>query len=94
MSKEIRLSVVGVIGSVSVFPQGGSLRLILPKKAVRYLGLSTSSRFTDVGDEESDPEDLSFVLIITNKGLILRPFKEYLLDDDMRMQPREAMAAN
>jgi hypothetical protein len=64
--------------------------MVLPKKAVRYLQLSKSGRLRDaIAADEADVEDLSLILIATNKGLILRPFNEYIQDDEMRSRPEE-----
>lgn len=78
-AKEVKILVDRVLGAVSVFPQGGSLRLILPKSAERALG----AKIDRLSDESS--EKPTFVLIMTNKGLILRLLQDYLEDDDMRL---------
>jgi hypothetical protein len=78
-AKEVKVLVDRVLGAVSVFSQGGSLRLILPKSAERVLG----TKLDRLGGEDS--EKPTFVLIVTNKGLILRPLQDYLDDDDMRL---------
>ena len=67
-AKEVKILVDRVLGAVSVFPQGGTLRLILPKSAAKMLG--NSSR--DSSRNDDDEEKPTFILIATNKGIILR----------------------
>ena len=43
-AKEVKIMVDRVLGAVSLFSQGGSLRLILPKSAVRALGTRIDTR--------------------------------------------------
>lgn len=78
-AKEVKMLVDRVLGAAPVFPQGGSLRLILPKSAERALGAKID-RLSDEGTEKP-----TFVLIMTNKGLILRLLQDYLEDEDMRL---------
>jgi hypothetical protein len=54
--------------------------LILPKSVSRLLGARI-----DGLNEESESDKLTFILIATSKGLILRPLQDYLGDDDMRI---------
>ena len=76
MPKEVKVTVRRVMGAATVFMQGGSLRLVLPKKLVRMLG---------VDQEDIDSEQNTFIILETDKGLILRPVKDYLSDEEMRM---------
>jgi hypothetical protein len=75
MAKEVKIVIDRVLGAASVFRQGGSLRLILPKKAFGILKIQR-------GYEESDFTTL--ILISTNKGILLRPLEDYLRDADMK----------
>jgi hypothetical protein len=77
---EVRVTLERVLGAVSLFSQGGTLRLILPKSAVRVLGASI-----DKGNDEEDSEKSTFIVISTNKGLILRSLQDYLNDDEMKL---------
>ena len=76
MPKEVKVTVRRVMGAATVFMQGGSLRLVLPKKLVRTLGID---------QEDIDSEQNTFIVLETDKGLILRPVKDYLSDEEMRM---------
>jgi hypothetical protein len=80
-AKEVKILVDRVLGAVSVFPQGGTLRLILPKNAAKML-VSSSNEFSRNTDEEEKP---TFILIATNKGIILRSLKDYLEDEEMKL---------
>ena len=79
-AKEVKIMVDRVLGAVSLFSQGGTVRLILPKSAVRVLG-------TNIGryGEDDDSDKSTFVVIATNKGLILRSLQDYLNDDEMKL---------
>jgi hypothetical protein len=78
--REVKLTIIKVLGAASLFSQGGSLRLILPKSASRLLGARINGF-----DEEDESDKLTFILIATSKGLILRLLQDYLGDDDMRI---------
>ena len=75
MAKEVKLALQRVLGAASVFRQGGSLRLILPKKSYAYLKIP---RDTD------DNEYSTVILIATDKGILMRSLTDYLGDDDMK----------
>ncbi|MDG6907652.1 MAG: hypothetical protein JRN20_17915 [Nitrososphaerota archaeon] len=75
MTKEIKVILDRVLGAASVFRQGGSLRLILPKKAFRSLKMS---------NEAEDFDNTTVILIVTNKGIILRRLDDYLQDEEMK----------
>ena len=77
---EVRVTLERVLGAVSLFSQGGTLRLILPKSAARVLGARIGTR-----DDEEDSEKSTFIVISTNKGLILRSLQDYLNDDEMKL---------
>lgn len=65
-----------VLGAATVFKQGGSLRLIIPKKASAYLKIPR------------DPEESEYptvVLVATEKGILLRPLSD-LLEDEGRVR--------
>ncbi len=53
---------------------------ILPKSAAKMLG--NSSR--DSSRNDDDEEKPTFILIATNKGIILRSLKDYLEDEEMK----------
>jgi hypothetical protein len=80
-AKEIKILVDRVLGAVSVFPQGGTLRLILPKSAAKMLGNYSRDSSLNDGEEEKP----TFILIATNKGIILRSLKDYLEDEEMKL---------
>ncbi|HXQ92904.1 MAG TPA: hypothetical protein VN739_07835 [Nitrososphaerales archaeon] len=79
-AKEVKIMVDRVLGAVSLFSQGGSLRLILPKSAIRALGTKI-----DRHSEDDDSDKSTFVVLATNKGLILRSLQDYLNDDEMKL---------
>lgn len=76
MTNEVKIVVQRVLGAASVFRQGGSLRLILPKKAFAPLKIPR------------DPDDASdfstVILVATDKGILMRPLSDYLEDEDMK----------
>lgn len=75
MAKEVKLVLQRVLAAASVFRQGGSLRLILPKRSYKLLKIL----------KETDESDVSTVIMIeTNKGILLRPLADYLEDDEMK----------
>ncbi len=74
--KEIRVVIERVLGAASIFRQGGSLRLFLPKKAFRFLNIPREV------DEDSS-ENLTVILIATDRGIIIRPLEDYLADKEM-----------
>ena len=76
MTKEVKVTVRRVMGAATIFMQGGSLRLVLPKKIARILGIDR---------DDIDPEQNTFIVLETDKGLILRTVRDYLSDDEMRM---------
>lgn len=67
-----------ILGSTTVFMQGGSFRLVLPKRAARLLGIR--------GAEDIEPDEFTFILLETDKGIMLRPVREYISDRDMRLE--------
>ena len=82
-AKEIKIVIDRVLGAVVVFRQGGSDRLILPKSARRFLkGGAGGGSAAWEGDEIEKP---TFVLLATNKGLMLRPLEDYIADDEMKL---------
>lgn len=75
MSTEVRVNIHRVLGAASIFKQGGSLRLILPKKVLSVLKMPR------------DPDESDFatvILIATDKGILLRQLSDYLQDEEMR----------
>jgi hypothetical protein len=75
MTKQVTVVVERVLGAVSLFKQGGSMRLILPKKALSSLKISKDS-------EEVDSS--SVILIATDKGLLMRPLADFIEDEEMK----------
>ena len=87
-SKEIKILIDGVIASASAYSQGGSIRIILPKKVVRALKIGKYSRSEagegmDINTSSEDEDEIDLVFILSNKGLILRPLQDFLADRDM-----------
>jgi hypothetical protein len=76
-TKEVKISIQKVIGAATVFKQGGSLRLILPKIAFALLRIPK-----DPDREESDFSTV--ILIATSKGILVRALEDYLKDQDMK----------
>lgn len=81
-AKEVKIMIDRVLGAVSVFPQGGTLRVILPKSAAKMLGTFPAGGNRNMVDEDEKP---TFILLATNKGIILRSLKDYLEDDEMKL---------
>ena len=77
--KETTIVIQRVLGAVTIFTQKGSLRLILPKSAAKILHMS---RFR--GDDDGQENDTTFVLVATNKGLMICPLESYMNDEDLR----------
>jgi hypothetical protein len=74
--KDVRITVQRILGAASIFRQGGSLRVILPKKALGALKMPR------------DPEESEIptvILIATDKGILMRQLSDYLQDEDMRI---------
>lgn len=86
-SREVRILVSGVLGSASMFFQGGSVRLILPKKVVRALLSVENAKQQDANGNFENPSerefDMDLLFILCNKGIILSPLQGYLRDTDM-----------
>lgn len=77
LPKEAKIVIERVLGAASVFRQGGSLRLILPKRAFVLLKIPRNP--------DDDSSDFSTVILVaTNKGILMRPLADYLSDDDMK----------
>jgi hypothetical protein len=76
MPKEVKITIQRVLGAASVFRQGGSLRLILPKRSFALLKIPR------------DPDDFSdfstVILVATDKGILMRLLSDYLEDADMK----------
>lgn len=75
--KKVEVTIKRVLGSTTIFMQGGSFRLVLPKRAARILGIRE--------EEDIEPDECTFILLETDKGIMLRPVKEYISDQDMRL---------
>lgn len=76
MPKDVRINVQRILGAASIFRQGGSLQIILPKKALGTLKMSR---------EPEESEIPTVILIATDKGILIRQLSDYLEDQDMRM---------
>lgn len=76
MPKETKIIIDRVLGAASVFRQGGSLRLILPKKAFVLLKIPR--------DPDASSDFSTVILVATDKGILMRPLTDYLSDDDMK----------
>jgi len=76
MQKEVKIIVRGVLSAVTIFRQGGSLRLILPKKSFSLL------RFND---EPSSSESSTAIVLETNKGILIMSLDDYLKDEELKM---------
>ncbi len=75
MAKQVTVVVERVLGAVSLFKQGGSLRVILPKKALSSLKISK---------EWEELDSSTVILIATDKGLLMRPLADYIEDEEMK----------
>ncbi len=63
MAKEVTIEVRGLIGTASPFRQGGSIRIVLPKKIARAYNTQRPS--------SSELEDVTFFFIATNIGILM-----------------------
>jgi antitoxin component of MazEF toxin-antitoxin module len=61
-----------VIGVANLFKQGGSLRLILPKRVVRKLGLDDR--------HFGDDDDVTLVFVESENGILIQPFEKYIVE--------------
>ena len=66
--KKTEIEIRDVLGTAVPFRQGGSRRLIIPKKVVKHPIFN--------GAEMQDAEELAFV--DTDMGVLLRPLKDLL----------------
>jgi hypothetical protein len=72
---EIRVKLQRVLGAASIFKQGGSLRVILPKRSFAFLKMP----------REPDESDFATVILIaTDKGILMRPLSDFLQDEEMK----------
>ena len=79
MSK-VKIEVKRVIGSQTPFWQGGSLRIILPKRIVRkYCKVGLRADLMRSGIDE-----IPFVFIETDKGILMKPLAELLEDVELK----------
>jgi len=58
-----------------VFKQGGSLRLVLPKRTLAYLKMA---------EDQDENEYSTLILIVTDRGILMRPLADLLQDDEMK----------
>jgi hypothetical protein len=73
MTKKVTVVLERVLGATSLFKQGGSLRLIVPRKALSSLRT-----------KDSEEMDASVILIATDKGLLVRSLSDYIDDEEMK----------
>lgn len=72
--KAVKLKIRRVLGAATIFRQGGSLRVILPKKAFSFLNMP----------REPDDTELSTVILIgTDKGILVRLLPDFVKDEEM-----------
>ena len=74
--KEARIEIRGVIGAASPFRQGGSLRIILPKRIAKMYNLEKW--------QMSELENYAFVFLDTNLGILICPLKELLQRTELK----------
>lgn len=72
VSKEIKIRITGVLGAATVFSQGGSLRLILPKRARLLLESTDFDK-----DDDSEKKTITVIVLNSDKGLLLTSLKKY-----------------
>ncbi len=83
--KETTIVIQRVLGAVTIFAQKGSLRLILPKSAAKIL---RKNRFGD--DDDAEENDTTFILVATNKGLMICPLESYMSNEGLGSAPAKA----
>jgi hypothetical protein len=64
LEQEVKLRVRGILGVTQPFWQGGSLRLTIPKRAVKKYAL----------EEKIGREYFALIFFETDKGMLLLPF--------------------
>jgi|YelNatPaOPRAMG01_1025707.scaffolds.fasta_scaffold417036_1 hypothetical protein len=78
--KKIEIKLIRIIGSKEPFYAQGNYRISLPKAFVRkYAHLNPNQSINQCG-----LEDISFIFIETNKGVLIRPLSEVMEDPEMR----------
>lgn len=92
MDKEIRIEIRDLLGTASPFKQGGSLRIVLPKRITRLYNIERRPS-GEIGD-------VTFFFIATNIGVLMcslselsknPPLSESILSHSTRSQgPRES----
>ena len=73
---ELKITALKILGAASIFEQGGSLRLVIPKKILRYLNVTL--------DPDDQDENATVILIVTDRGILIRPLSDLLRDDEMK----------
>ncbi|NWG09601.1 MAG: hypothetical protein HXX80_04760 [Nitrososphaerales archaeon] len=68
--KEVKIEIRGIIGAASPFKQGGSMRIILPKKIGKVYNLDRW--------QMHELESCTFVFIETNFGILICPLVDVL----------------
>jgi len=78
--KEVKIKLLKMIDSKTPYWQQGSFRMILPRILVRKYGhIGSKQPIT----RDCGLEDVPFVFIETDKGILIMPLKEALKDPDM-----------
>lgn len=74
LDQEVKITVKGILGVSSPFFQGGSIRLTIPKRAVKKYGMEL----------KAGKEFNSLVFLETDKGMLLLPLEKVVRPDTIR----------
>ncbi|MGQ9718608.1 MAG: hypothetical protein ACUVWK_01965 [Nitrososphaerales archaeon] len=74
--QEVKIEIKGIIGAASPFRQGGSMRIILPKKMAKVYNLERWQLY--------ELESYAFVFIETNLGILICPLVDVLNKPEIR----------
>jgi hypothetical protein len=77
MPKEVKLTVLRIVGATSIYFQSGSLRMILPRRVSKILGVQKPER-------DLEEENKTVILVETTKGILLRPLQDFLADEEFK----------
>lgn len=75
LSQELKVKIVGIIGAASPFWQGGSIRIILPKRVGWVYGLKRS--------DLRELENFTFIFLETDKGILMCPLENLVKDETL-----------
>jgi hypothetical protein len=87
--KEITLKLRKIVGAQTPFWQGGSFRMILPKWISRkycHKGMRKSI------NKNCGLDQIPFVFIETNKGILMMPLKDLISDSDIHHEMKKILA--